>query len=78
MCDVYANTIEDELHVLRDCPKAMALWISVVHNGARNDSFEWDLLHWINYNMHSKVIWNHDIDWKDLWASPSHFMELEE
>ena len=25
MCDVCANTIEDELHVLRDCPKAMAL-----------------------------------------------------
>jgi len=39
MCDVCANTIEDELHVLRDCPKAMALWISVVHNGARNDFF---------------------------------------
>jgi hypothetical protein len=52
--------------------------MSVVYNVTRNDFFYGDMLRWINYSMHSKVIWNYNIDWKDLRAVLCHTLELEE
>jgi len=35
MCRFCHDEIESEIHVLRDCPKAMALWLCVVDFTAR-------------------------------------------
>lgn len=67
MCDVCNNVIEDELHVLRDCPKAMALWLSVVHYDARENFFEGNLLQWISYNMNCEANWSYTFEWNAFW-----------
>lgn len=72
MCDFCANTIEDELHELRDCPKAKLFWRIVSHHDARNDFYEGDLMQWIDYNMHSVLYWDSAINWPDFWAIACH------
>jgi len=72
MCRFCHDEIESEIHVLRDCPKATALWLCVVDIAARTSFFEGDLSHWIKFNLFTNVYWNHNVDWSDFWATACH------
>jgi ribonuclease HI len=72
MCGYCCNVVEDTLHVMRDCPLAMSLWLNVVHWSARGNFFMGDLKHWINFNMSNEVGWNNEVDWKNYWAIACH------
>lgn len=72
MCSFCHDVIESEIHVLRDCPKALALWMRVVDTTGRAAFFEGDLSHWINFNMYSEGAWRHDVAWRDFWAIACH------
>jgi hypothetical protein len=66
MCNYCGNSIETELHVLRDCPLVMPIWLNVVDVRMRSSFFVGELNQWIALNLTSSKRWNKDADWKDL------------
>jgi hypothetical protein len=46
MCEFCNDLPETILHVMRDCPIIMLLWLSVVHSSARNQFFGYNIDDW--------------------------------
>ncbi|KAK2379785.1 Polynucleotidyl transferase, ribonuclease H superfamily protein [Trifolium repens] len=74
MCNYCGDIIETELHVLRDCPLVMPIWLNVVDDRMRSSFFVGELKQWITLNLTSLKKWNNDVDWKDFWATACHFI----
>jgi len=72
MCGFCGNIIENSLHVLRDCPLVMPMWLNVVPVNMRDRFFIGDLNHWIAFNMRNEAGWMLEVDWKDFWAMACH------
>jgi hypothetical protein len=66
MCNYCGDSIETELHVLRDCPLVMPIWLNVVDVRMTSSFFVGELKQWIALNLTSSKRWNKDVDWKDL------------
>jgi hypothetical protein len=46
MCEFCDDLPETILHVMRDCPIIMLLWLSVVRSSARNQFFGYNIDDW--------------------------------
>jgi len=68
MCSFCGNILENSLHVLRDCPLVMPIWLNVVPVNMRDRFFIGDLNQWIAFNMRNEKGWMLEVDWKDFWA----------
>lgn len=72
MCLFCNNVEEDTLYVLRDCPRAVALWMTTININKRFNFFAGNLKDWISTNMNCNLGWNADKDWTDFWATACH------
>ncbi|GAU12635.1 hypothetical protein TSUD_121260 [Trifolium subterraneum] len=72
MCRFCGDIVENELHVIRDCPLVMSLWLNVVEDSMRRMFFTGDWQQWINFNLHSSKKWREEIAWKDYWDVACH------
>ncbi|GAU43930.1 hypothetical protein TSUD_28720 [Trifolium subterraneum] len=68
----FCRDIETALHVFRDCPKAMQVWLNVVLQEARQKFFHEDLSGWINYNLDYCWSGNNGVRWSNFWAMGCH------
>lgn len=69
MCSLCGDMEEDTLHVLRDCPLVMPLWLATMHYNMRNTFFVGNVHQWIVVNMNHNLGWNVDGDWKVFWET---------
>lgn len=69
ICNFYGDVEVYALHVLRDCPLTMDLWLSEVHTNMRFLFFADDLKKSIHSNMQNNMWWNNNDDLKDFWAT---------
>ncbi|KAK2399946.1 Polynucleotidyl transferase, ribonuclease H superfamily protein [Trifolium repens] len=68
MC-VYCGTIEETiLHVLRDCPLVLHVWMRVVPINRRGEFFMSDLKDWIGINLNNTDNNTNGALWCDFWA----------
>ena len=74
MCEFCGNTIETILHLMRDCPLVMPMWLIVVQPTVCNQFFTGNAKHWMNLNLSNDVGWNQDIEWRSFWAMACHFL----
>jgi hypothetical protein len=54
-CDFCGDIIETELHVLRDYPRYMSLWLNFVQDGVRETFFASNLQQWIHLNINGDI-----------------------
>lgn len=54
---------EDMLHVFRDCPLVMSIWMITIHVQWRSKFFEANLEQWIYLNMNKDIGWCEDNKW---------------
>jgi len=47
----HCGDVENMLHVLRDCPLAVGIWLNTVRINQRENFFEANLQNWIDLNM---------------------------
>lgn len=71
-CSFCAGPPETTLHVLRDCPRAMAIWIHLVNVEYRDDFFNQDLHQWILHNLQRNFGIVSSVDWSSVWATTCH------
>ncbi|KAK2448079.1 TMV resistance protein N [Trifolium repens] len=72
MC-LYCGDVEETiLHVLRDCPLAKDIWLSVIPLHDRGVFFMGELKTWMSFNLNNSVCWNATVDWCDFWALVCH------
>ncbi|PNY12120.1 3-ketoacyl-CoA synthase, partial [Trifolium pratense] len=64
-CHHCQSTIETTLHVLRDCPLAMIIWVNSVDVQIQNQFFDTDLNDWIELNINKPR-------WVQFWATGCH------
>ncbi|PNX86941.1 hypothetical protein L195_g043024, partial [Trifolium pratense] len=72
MCNYCGDISETELHVLRDCPLVMPLWLNVVDQSMRSDFSLGDIQQWISLNLCSSANGKEDIMWRNFWATSCH------
>lgn len=49
--------IEFNLHVVRDCPFARVVWVSILSSSRQGLFFSLSLLDWILWNLHNTMQW---------------------
>jgi hypothetical protein len=54
-CKYCGDIIETELHVLRNCPKYMNVWLNCVEQERRELFFNSYLQHWIALNLNGGI-----------------------
>ena len=73
-CTHCGSVPETALHVLRDCPRAVTMWLGLVKVEMRNNFFGGDLFHWLQLNL-MQANWKRDgVDWAAWWATASHLL----
>jgi ribonuclease HI len=72
MCLFCGNVEESTLHVLRDCPLAMAIWSQMVPPSDKCIFFMSDLENWMTFNLNNSISWSCNIDWSVYWAVACH------
>jgi ribonuclease HI len=72
MCGYCRDIPETILHVMRDCPLVMPLWLNIVPVNARSWFFSCNVQQWITMNLCKEVGWNREIDWRNYWAMACH------
>jgi len=72
MCDFCGDLPETILHVMRDCPLVMPLWLTMVHNNARSKFFSCNFQQWITMNLCLEVGWNIEDGWRNYFAMACH------
>jgi hypothetical protein len=66
------NVVETMLHVLRDCPLAIGVWLNMVGLQHRDNFFNANLQQWIILNMNTKLGMGGMKNWSEFWASACH------
>ena len=72
MCYFCGDELETTLHVLRDCPIAMSIWMNTVKVANRGWFFASELEDWININMSKELGLVTIMQWADCWATTCH------
>jgi ribonuclease HI len=72
MCTFCGDVEETILHVLRDCPRAMAVWRCVVTMTDSASFFMSEIDNWIQLNLTNAMQWNGVGNWCDFWALCCH------
>jgi hypothetical protein len=57
------------LHVLRDCPLAVSIWINMDDIQYRETFFNVNLKQWLNINMNMKLGFDGMKQWTEYWAT---------
>lgn len=66
----HCNDVEEtRLHVLRDCPLRMLVWLNLLRLECREDFFNCNLMSWINLNMETELGWHKEVVWTGVWAT---------
>ncbi|CAJ2632916.1 unnamed protein product [Trifolium pratense] len=73
MCDFCGDQVETILHVMRDCPLVMPLWLNLVHSNMRRNFCTGYTQQWIDFNLNVDVRGQFDVEWKSIWAISCHF-----
>jgi ribonuclease HI len=73
MCSYCGDQCETILHVLRDCPLVMPLWLNMVRMDMRGQFFAGNILQWIHFNLSNNVGVQQDMKWPNVWAVACHF-----
>jgi hypothetical protein len=66
-CKIYIVEVETELHVMRDCPHSMALWLKCVDSNDRLIFFNSNLEQWIDFNLKENMIVANNRNWPAYW-----------
>lgn len=66
-CRYYGSLMEDTIHVCRDYPLVMPLWLTVMHTNLRNVFLAENIKNWIKDNMNHKMGWNKYKYYEALW-----------
>jgi hypothetical protein len=74
MCGYCRDIPETILHVMRDCPLVMPLWLNIVPVNDRSWFFSCNVQQWITMNLCKEVGWNREIDWRNYWAMACHYI----
>lgn len=62
----HCNDVEETtLHVLRDCPLRMLVWLNLLRLECREDFFNCNLMSWINLNMETELGWHKEVVWTE-------------
>lgn len=56
-CKLCGCVTETTRHALRDCPRAMQLWLHKVPENIKRDLFSMDLVAWIDLNINNSRKW---------------------
>jgi ribonuclease HI len=72
MCNFCGDVEESILHVMRDCPRAMAIWNCVISTHDRGSFYMSDTQHWIDLNLHNSYQWSDSGSWSEFWALCCH------
>lgn len=68
-CDYCKDAVENTLHVLRDYPIAMVIWVNLLQANGRGSFFNCNLEDWINLNIRSSTRVNGEMDQHVVWAT---------
>jgi hypothetical protein len=71
-CAFCGDVEETELHVLRDCPRCMNVWLNIIHGNKREVFFNSTLQQWINININGTIEGIEVNKWDSYWASACH------
>jgi hypothetical protein len=66
MYDYCGDQVETILHVIRDCPLVMPLWLNMVHSNMRGQFFAGNTQQWIAFNISCDAGEQNDISWSSL------------
>lgn len=67
-CPVCSRATEDQLHVLRDCPRATQLWRNLVPRPAWRKFFSYNWRRWWNANVIHDQDLTPQVDWTEIFA----------
>jgi len=70
-CRHCGDTIETTMHVLRDCPMAMMIWVRIVDVDFRYQFFNVNLDNWLHLNLNFAGSVNVG-KWSELWSITCH------
>ncbi|MCI19743.1 RNA-directed DNA polymerase (Reverse transcriptase) [Trifolium medium] len=68
----YGDVVETKLHVLRDCPLCMTVWLTIVQDNKRELFFNANLQQWVTLNINGTIVGNEIDNWDAYWASACH------
>jgi hypothetical protein len=71
-CSFCGDVIETELHVLRDCPSCMNVWLNIVHDNSREAFFNSNLQQWLTMNITGQIVGIDAATWNIYWAVACH------
>lgn len=63
-----ANDIEDLLHLIRDCPFASEVWLTLLPPHLCSKFFLLGLLEWIEWNVWGTDLLSTSENWTEKWA----------
>lgn len=66
--------VEIVIHVVRDCPRAIEVWCSLVKPDRRSCFFFSNLQDWIVDNFHNGYGWDPNGEWTNVWATTCYFL----
>jgi hypothetical protein len=66
---IIVRSVETTLHVMRDCPLAMVVWVSTVWASHGETFFNSDLYQWIDLNMSMAMEEGEKSDWMSFWET---------
>jgi ribonuclease HI len=72
MCTFCGDVEETVLHAMRDCPRAMEIWSSVISFSERGRFYMSGFQHWIDHNLTNSFQWSGSGNWCDFWALVCH------
>jgi len=72
-CRHCGDTIETTMHVLRDCPMTMMVWVRIVDVDIRNQFFNVNLENWLYLNLNFSGSVNAG-KWPELWSITCHYL----
>jgi hypothetical protein len=64
--------VENMLHVFRDCPLAVGIWLNTFRINQRENFFEENLQNWIDLNMNMELGMNDTGCWAEFWVTTCH------
>lgn len=62
------------LHVMRDCPQALNIWLHLVSSKIRDIFLDCNLVEWIELNMKVNLGTDSTLNWSAVWANTCHLL----
>jgi hypothetical protein len=72
MCPYCGDAEETIIHVLRYCPLAKDIWLTLIPLKHKREFFMSELDNWMHFNLTNSIVWNCRVDWKDYWVVACH------